>query len=116
MEPKYRTPEQALNALKREFGEIYDISAHLDYVHPSHLYNYYCKYRKKVSPTLIKVLREKGYIEKRIRSQITWENVEQKKAFEWYVKSIGRKSISEYCRELADSNMEAYRNDQQIDS
>lgn len=78
-------------------------------INVSHVYNYYSGYRDP-SPTMVQALIDKGLYQppKRIRSQITWENQEQKDAFTWYVKSLGCESISDYCRDIANSNMEAY--------
>jgi len=45
-------------------------------------------------------------IPKRITSQVTWESQDQKDAFILYLKNMGIDSVTEYCRRIADLNIE----------
>ena len=105
---RYSTYTGALNALEREFEGIEDISVFLD-INLSHLRNYYYGYRIEPSPTLKMKLREKNLIQGRVTSQVTWESQEQKDAFLWYLEIIGIHSVTEYCRQIADQNIEPKR-------
>jgi hypothetical protein len=107
MSYRYQTPAKALDGLKEEFDSIPQIASLLD-VSVSLLYNYYNGHRKKVSPTVVSQLRRGGFIPTRIRSQITWDTQEQKDAFNWFVRSLGT-NTSDYCRDVANSNIEPYK-------
>ena len=106
---RYSEPPEALSALEREFEGIEGISVFLG-INASHLHHYYSG-RRRPSPTLVRALKKKGYLpyKKRIRSEIAWKSQEQKDAFLWYVESIGFKSVSTYCRKIANENIDSKR-------
>jgi predicted transcriptional regulator len=100
-----------LNRLEREFGSHAKIAKMLD-IAQAHIHN--CVTGKRgPSKKLIGSLQKNGYLpapKKRIRSQITWESEEQKRAILNHVEREGCSSLSILMRQVADTliNIDRY--------
>ncbi len=55
---------------------------------------------------IIDAPQNKGYMPRRIRSQITWESEEQKEFFQKVAVESGFDTMTDYCRDIANQRIE----------
>ena len=105
------TSKQALDLLL-EANSAAAVAEILD-VNRGNIHHYIHRYNKKKVPTIIHdALVEQGLVtvKKRIRSQITWESEEQKRAILRHAEIEGCSSLSVLMRQVADAliNIDRY--------
>ena len=96
-----------LKRLESEFSTSAEVARKLN-ISQAHIHNFVSG-KREPSPTLVKALRNKGYLPslpKRIRSQITWESEEQKEYFQKSIVERGFNSPTEYLRDIANQRIE----------
>jgi hypothetical protein len=108
---RYPTSKQALDALLEQHSLT--VVAVILNINRGNIHHYIHRYNRKKVPKIIHdALIEQGLVtvKKRIRSQITWESEEQKRAILNHVEREGCSSLSILMRQVADTliNIDRY--------